>query len=560
MPIKGASAFEFDGFRLDLRSRSLKNSGRHVSVRPKCFDVLAFMVENAGELVTKEMIFDAVWPGVTVSDESLTRCISDIRKALGDRQRRIIRTVPGRGYLLAASVRPCPAMQAERHAKGLGNRWIAALGVLAIIVVSAYLLAPVVVERINGPWQADKQASIVILPLDNLDPGSRQDYFTDGLTDDITTDLSRVPDLFVIARNSAHAYADRTVDARRIAGELGVRYVLEGSVRRMGDILRINVQLVDGHSGGQVWAERYDGSMDDVFAFQENVVANVVSALQLRLDTDVAARRRLAETENPKAYDAFLEGWAHYLERTPTDYATAARHFKRALDIDPDYGRAYAALASTYWEGWERWWFQALGFDAWIEPRQEAERYLELALQRPSALAHAVASEVRRQQGRYDDMLREARTAVRLEPGDPNNYVSLIFALSLYGKHAEALAAVDHAMALDPHYPAFFLYQKGFVLFSMRRYEEAAQFLERALERNPYNHSPNAFLVAAYAKLDDLKMARRQLAKHPHPLSLEWIRYYYRYREAGDLAHLLDSLKLAGVPEIATEVPRPPAS
>jgi TolB-like protein/class 3 adenylate cyclase/Tfp pilus assembly protein PilF len=434
-----------------------------------------------------------------------------------------------------------------------------AIAALALAGVLAWFqFNPVGDETITRALvERETESSIVVLPLDNLSNDPAQEYFADGLTEDLTTDLSQLPDLFVISRNTAFSYKDRTINPKQISQELGVRYVLEGSVRRVGNLLRINVQLIDGETGGHVWAQRYDGSADDVLRFQDNVMEEIVAFLPLHLDPERQQRSRQAETQNPKAFDAFLQGWDRFIRRTPEDYAAAAGYFKRAIDLDPDYGRAYAALAATYWEGWERWWFKQLGFDTWMGPRREAEKYLEIALQRPTALAHQVASEVRRQERRHDEMLREARTAVRLDPNDPNSYIALAWAMTINGEHMEALAAVDRALSLDPHFPAFYIYLRGVVLFSLERYEEAIELLERALERNPANFSANNLLIASYAQLGNMDKARERLEWHPIPMSIDWMEYYYVYKNSEDWDRVANALRMAGAPEIATKVPTP---
>ena len=414
----------------------------------------------------------------------------------------------------------------------------------------------------NGRFPAIRSeshaASIIVLPFDNLSGEANQAYFSKGITEDITTDLSRIANLFVIARNTAFTYENKAVNPQQISDELGVKYVLEGSVRRVGELLRINVQLIDGATGGHLWANRYDGSIDDVLEFQDKVIESIVSTLSLKLDVEQEKRLASLETKNPKAYDAFLQGWSHYLNRTAEDYAEAVIHFKRAVALDPNYSRAYAALASTYWEGWERWWYKQLGFDEWIGPRREAEKYLAIAMKNPTALAHEVASEVARQEDRHADMVREAETAVRMDPNDPNNYIGLMLALMLDGDARGALEAVDRAMVLDPHYPAYYLYLKGMAYFSLKDYTQAAGYLERALERNPKNFSANNFLIPTYAYLGRIEDAKRRVAWHPLPISLDWMKYYYRYKNEEDWEHFARGLRMAGVPDVATEVFRPP--
>ena len=177
-----------------------------------------------------------------------------------------------------------------------------------------------------------------------------QDYFADGMTEDLITDLSKISGLFVIARNSSFAYKETSLDIAQVAKELGVRYVLEGSVRRAGGQVRINAQLIDAATGGHVWAERYDGTLEDVFDLQDQVTRQIVIALSVSLTSNEQLNQGKATTRDPEAYDAYLRGWAHYRRNTHDDYAKARQYFQKALQIDPDYSAALAAMAATYWE------------------------------------------------------------------------------------------------------------------------------------------------------------------------------------------------------------------
>ena len=191
-----------------------------------------------------------------------------------------------------------------------------------------------------------------------------QAYFADGMTEDLITDLSKVAGLLVIARNSTFAYKGKPKDIREIAKALGVRYVLEGSVRRSGGEIRVNAQLIDATTGGHVWADRYDGEMKNIFGLQDNVTRNVVTALAVKLTKEDQERVARRSTENTEAYDVFLKGWQHYLRRTPEDFRAAIDHFKKAIELDPKYSRAYAALAATYWEASTSYWDFTLGLIA----------------------------------------------------------------------------------------------------------------------------------------------------------------------------------------------------
>ncbi|MEE9570426.1 MAG: adenylate/guanylate cyclase domain-containing protein, partial [Gammaproteobacteria bacterium] len=250
--------------------------------------------------------------------------------------------------------------------------------------------------------------SIAVLPFSNMSEDASQEYFADGMTEDLITDLSKISGLFVIARNTTFTYKGQTVAPRKVAEDLGVRYILEGSVRRAGDQVRINAQLIDATTGGHLWAERYDGGLSDVFALQDRVTRNIVEALAISLKPNEIAKSARAETSNQEAYDAFLRGWAYYRQYTPRDVTRAIPHFERAIAVDPDYSRAYAALASIYWIASEERdsigqtgvWLTALGL-RYQEARNLNDEYLAQALRRPTPLAHQVASGMRLREGRF---------------------------------------------------------------------------------------------------------------------------------------------------------------
>jgi TolB-like protein len=235
--------------------------------------------------------------------------------------------------------------------------------------------------------------SIAVLPFVNMSGDPDQEYFSDGITEDLITDLSKISGLFVIARNSTFTYKGKPLKIRQVAEELGVRYVLEGSVRKADDSVRINTQLIDATTGGHLWAERYDGHIGDIFALQDKITQKIVAALALKLTAGEQEYVVRKETKNIVAYDAFLKGWEHYRRFTPDDFAKAYSHFKKALDLDPDYGRAHAALAQTYWRGLELGWRWQMGLGVgWSEGRVLARKYLQTAMKYPTSLAHQVAS------------------------------------------------------------------------------------------------------------------------------------------------------------------------
>jgi len=374
------------------------------------------------------------------------------------------------------------------------------------------------VERMAFPLP-DKP-SIAVLPFVNMSEDAKQEYFSDGITEDLITDLSKISGLFVIARNSSFVYKGRSVKVREVAEELGVRYVLEGSVRRAGDQVRINAQLIDATTGGHLWAERYDGSLADVFALQDRVTRQIVSALAVNLTARERTLHARSETRVPEAYDAFLRGWAYYRLNTPEDYAEAVPYFEQAITLDPNYGRAYAALAAIHWTSMakndtskEILWAERLG----MTPRAlrlQADRYMQKALEDPVPLTHQVASSVRSFQGRHEEAIAEAERAIELDANDPIGYEALATALIYAGRPAEGAEAIRRAMRLDPHYPSEYLDWLGLAQFGEGKFEETVESFRAAIQRNPDDDTALLFLVASYGHLgrtEDAKSTKSAL-------------------------------------------------
>jgi adenylate cyclase len=342
--------------------------------------------------------------------------------------------------------------------------------------------------------------SIAVLPFDNLSDDPNQDYFADGMADDLTTDLSKISGLFVIARNSSFSYKGQKVTVRQMARELGVRYILEGSVRRTGRQVRINVQLIDAATSGHLWAERFDGSLDDVFKFQDMVRANVVEALAVNLTGEEKASQPRLGTGSINAHDAYLQGMAHYRLSTPQDLAKAVPFFEEAVRLDPDYVQAHAALASLYWDVYVNDWAFDLGMPS-FGAAERANEHLKAALQSPSPLAHVVQSRMYAASGHLDDAVVEAQKAVALDDNDPTTLTGLANALVLAGRPSEALSFIEQAMRLDPQYPPNYLTILGAAQFGLERFEEAAATFERAVKRNPDVETPLIYLASAYGHL-----------------------------------------------------------
>jgi adenylate cyclase len=396
--------------------------------------------------------------------------------------------------------------------------------------------------------------SVAVLPFDNMSGDPEQDYFADGITEDLITDLSKIAGLFVISRNSTFAYKGKSVGVRQVAEELGVRYVLEGSVRRSGDQVRINAQLINATTGGHVWADRYDGQLSDVFGLQDKVTRNIVTVLAVRLTANDKERFTRKQTDNTQAYDEFLKGWNRYVRMTPDNVRETVSHFEKAIQLDPEYARAYAALAATYWQIWRRTWHREIGYRRWLDVRTKAEELLEKALRDPTPLAHQVAADMLLQDQRNEEAIAEAERAVAQDPNDADSYIALAATLSLSGRPDEAIPMVERAMRLNPRYPSLYLYELGLAHFGGERFEEAALSLEKATALNPKDRWSRILLLATYGQLNrsDEAASVLEMLETRHFLDLTSIRniaYWYPFKNPVDAARFADGLRKAGLPD-----------
>ncbi len=417
--------------------------------------------------------------------------------------------------------------------------------------------APTAPQPTIGPTSAGKP-SIAVLPFDNMSGEPDKAYFADGITEDLITDLSKVAGLVVIARNSTFQYKGKAHDVRAIGKALDARYVLEGSVRRSGTTVRVNAQLIDAASGAHVWADRYDGELSNIFALQDTIARNVVKALSVELTSDESARVAKRGTSNVQAYDVLLKGWEHYLRQTPEEFKAAMADFRRATEIDPAYGRAWAALAAVNWETYRRSWSEIVGVDR--HANYEAEQYLARAMRDPTPLAHEVASAMLLHAQKHDAALLEAQRAVASDPSDADGHAALAEALAFAGRPAEALDSIERAMRLNPHYPASYAYLRGLALFGQKRLDESAVALERALEINRDDYWSQRLLLAVYGLAGRRGDATRlvsaiaggkrggRFAWHD-PLTIRGVAFWFPFANADDAKRFASGLAKAGVPD-----------
>jgi len=454
----------FPPFRLDVTNFRLWREDEVIIIRPKTFDVLRCLVERAGQLVIKEEILATVWPGARVSSAGLKRYIQEIRAALGDSAQspRFVEAVARRGYRFIGNVlsdqSSVVSSKEENHKPDLSFTDIA----------SQSLALP------------DKP-SIVVLPFANLSGDPTQEYFSDGMTEEVTATLSRIASLFVIARTSAFAYKGKGIKIQDISCELGVRYVLEGSVRKADGQIRIIAQLIDAMTGGHLWAEHYNRPSKDIFAVQDEIVQKIVTTLQLQLTVEERGYIERKTTDNLEAYDTLLRGVELFSRTTKETNAQARQMFEKALVLDPQYAEAYAWLGGCYLADWIWRW----NADPQTLECASTLAYQALALNDSLPRAYSILSNVYAQKQQYEQAIAEGVRAIALDPNNDFSCNRQGAALNWAGRPAEALPLMEQAMRLNPHYPPFYLGDLGWTYNLLGRHAEAVTTLKEAVSRGP---------------------------------------------------------------------------
>ena len=572
--------FRFEGFTLDMLRRVVRNGEREIELRPKSFDVLCCLVERAGQLVTKEEIIQTVWPNVVVGDDSLARCVSDVRQALGDSDQTIIKTLPRRGYLLAAPVsaaaRDGPVLPAEAieessisypdNGRGAGappatpglprtrTAWRHLTGaalLLVLIGASAWFWF-----RPSGMPLPDRP-SIAVLPFTNMSGDPQQDYFSDGISEDLATSLSKFNDLLVIARDSAFKFKGNPIPAQQIGQQLGVRYLLLGSTRRDPERIRVTAQLVDTASGVQLWSERYDVGLSGLFSVQDEIVQKIVVTLVAQLSRSELDRALRKPPVDLAAYDYYLRGNALMHDTMPAKHgetiALARALYEQAIAADARYAPAIQGLALTYFRSW---FHPSPGHPVGSEFQQQAilDRAESLArkaveLDNTLAKARATLGWILYWQERPKEGMSEFERAFELNP----NFVDARFGGMLVhnGRAPEAIEYLKRVMRLDPFYSPICTYYLGMAYFFVGRYEEANELIRSVSTRMP-DHRPKVLLAAISAYQGHNEQARSVAAEvlHTDPefRIARWLKFL-RITEEDYAEHLANGLRKAGLPE-----------
>ncbi|MGD2185456.1 MAG: adenylate/guanylate cyclase domain-containing protein [Desulfobacterales bacterium] len=427
------------------------------------------------------------------------------------------------------------------------------IGVGALAIWNFFLRpAPLPVEAASTDRMAfplPDKPSIAVLPFANMSDDPQQEYFCDGVAEDLITDLSKISGIFVIARNSTFAYKGKPVKIKQVAEELGVRYVLEGSVRKVDNKVRITAQLIDAISGHHIWAERYTGIMDDVFDLQDKITQKIIGSLTVKLTANEKKQIAFKGTDNIEAYDAFLQGWDHYLRSTPEAFRKAIPFFKKSVELDPNYGQPYAALALTYWgSSYTHYWAEMLGLSSILEGRLLARHYLEKAINMPTSLSHRVASSMALNRRQFKEAIEEAEKAIALNPNDASCHYTMAEALVYGGNPNKGIEYIETAMRLDPRFQTGPLYLLGIAYFSMGRYEKAVSLLDRALKRIPASGQHLLPLIAAYAHLDRFKEAKEAADIVEQTQPVQDTMYRFPFKDPVVVERFEDGLFKAGYP------------
>ena len=521
--------FVFGDYRLDVDRRELRRGAELIAIEPQVFDILVYLLQNRERVVSKDDLLAAVWGGRIVSESTLGSRVAAVRKAIGDRGKgqRLIRTVSRKGLRFVGPVREQP-----NPASSLSNP--------PTVAAAQPRLGLALPDR----------PSIAVLPFANMSGDPQQDYFADGIVEEITTALSRIRWLFVIARNTSFTYKGRTVDVRQVGRELGVRYVLEGSVRKASDRVRITGQLIDAVSGSYLWAERYDHGLADVFAVQDEITERVVAAIEPQLYAAEHIRSRRKPPESLDAWECVIRALSHMGQCTRAGDAEAEALCRRAIAISSGYGQAHSLLS------WVLIRRAALAGDLIksVLPEARAEARTALGLAQNDAWPHLTYGMVLWRDRGHLEAERRFRRALELNPNFALAYALLGLALAAQGTHAEALERAAHALRLSPSDRLVDFYASRaieYVHFAAGDYAESLVSTRRLVENYPEYIPGYTWLAATAALQGELQTAAEAvsiLLRRRSHFSVAWMRENMPF--SGDiLERLLAGLRKAGLPE-----------
>jgi TolB-like protein len=515
---------------LDTDRRELCRGSEPIAVEPQVFDLLTYLVQNRDRVASKDDLIASVWAGRIVSESTLTSRINAARKAVGDsgEDQKLIRTISRRGFRFVGTVRTPSNGDEPAHPIGPPPDELS--------------------EQSRPALPPSDRPAIAVLPFINMSGDPEQEYFSDGISEDIITGLSKLRWFFVIARNSSFVYKGKAVHLRQVAEDLGVGYVVEGSVRKSGDRVRITVQLNDVATGGHIWAERYDRGIADVFAVQDEITEAIVTAIEPQLYARESFRAQRKPPDSMDAWDLVMRGLSHYWRVTRQDNIVAQALLEKAIAIDPNYGQALGVLATSQTFSFHMGWVDR----ATILPIAERAALAAIRADSEDPWAHHAFGCVDLFTRRFEDSLAEFELALRLNPNFSlaQGYYGL--ALSYCGRFEEADRAVRRALRLSPRDPFSTVYTgiAAYTQFIRRDYDEAMRLAREAIRQRSDFVGAHRVLTASAGMAGDTETADaalQELRRAQPNISLAWIANEMPIMQGGELEHYLEAFRRAGL-------------
>ncbi len=522
--------FVFADHTLDTDRRELRRGSESIAVEPQVFDLLVYLVQNRDRVVSKDDLIASVWGGRIVSDSTLTSRINAARKAVGDsgEEQKLIRTIARKGLRFVGAVRTRSDEAAPAHAAGPP--------------------ADELHEKSRPALPSSERPAIAVLPFVNMSGDPEQEYFSDGITEDIITALSKLRWFFVIARNSSFIYKGKAVHMKQVAEELGVGYVVEGSVRKGGDRVRITAQLNDVATGSHVWAERYDRALADVFAVQDEITEAIVAAIEPQLYAAENFRAQRKPPDSMDAWDLVMRALSHYWRVTRQDSIVAQALLEKAIAIDPNYGQALGVLAASHMFSSHRGWADM----ATAAPIAERAALSAIRADSEDPWAHCALGNVYLFLRRFDDSLAEFELALRLNPNFSlaQGFYGLV--LAYCSRWEEADEAARRALRLAPRDPFSAIYTgiAAYAQFVGRNYEEAMRLSREAIRQRGDFVGGHRVLTAAAGMAGQAEVAAaalQELRRAQPNISLNWIAKEMPIEQDSEREHYLEAFRRAGL-------------
>lgn len=519
--------FFFSNQTLDTDTRELSRENMPVSLEPQVFDLVVHLMENRDRVVSKDELIEKIWKGRHVAESTLTSRINAARKAVGDSgsAQAMIRTVARKGFRFVGAVQTGGEAVAPAAAAAMRHD------------DASHPIVPL-----------GDRPGIAVLPFINMSGDRDQDYFSDGISEDIITALSKLRWFFVIARNSSFTYKGRCVHLNEMARELGVRYVVEGSVRRSGERVRISAQLNDVSTGSHLWAERYDRDIADVFAVQDEITEAIVAAVEPHLYAAESFRAQRKPPGSLDAWDLVMRALSHYWRVTRQDNTVAQALLEKAIEIDPHYGKALGLLATS------RIFGAHMGWASMASAMADAPREAQAAVEADSedAWAHHGLAYSYLFERKFDDAIAEFELALRLNPHFALSQAYYAVTLCYAGRYDDGDVAIRRAMRLSPRDPLSGIYSGlgAYIQFAARRYDEAIQLARESLRQRSDFVGAHRTLTAAAGMSGDRELAAialQGLHQAQPNISLAWVARELPMKQAEDREHYLEGLRRAGL-------------